>query len=169
MSNTIDTEDLGKEETLQYLTFTLDGEAFATQITRVREVLEYDQVTRVPQTPDYMQGVINLRGNVVPVVDLRLQFGLATTPPTVDTCIIIIEVQLDGQTTVLGVLADSVEEVVDLKPGQMEPAPTLGTRVDTSFIEAMAKLEDRFLIVLDMDRVFTVSQLAAVAQEEQAA
>jgi purine-binding chemotaxis protein CheW len=152
------------EEPVQYLTFRLDGEAFATGIARVREVLEYTHVTRVPRTPDYMLGVINLRGNVVPVVDLRKQFGMATSAPTVDTCIIIIEVNVDGEATVLGALADSVQEVIELKAEQMEPAPSLGTRVDNRFIRAMGKLDDRFVIVLDMDRVFSMEQLTGLAE-----
>lgn len=143
------------EELVQYLTFRLDGEAFATGICRVREVLEYTSVTRVPCSPDYMLGVINLRGSVVPVVDLRLQFGMATSAPTVDTCIIIIEVMVDGETTVLGVLADSVQEVIELKQEQMVPAPTLGTRVENRFIRAIGKLDDHFVIVLNMDKVFS--------------
>lgn len=155
------------EEPVQYLTFTLDGEAFATEISRVREVLEYTQVTPVPRTPAYMQGVINLRGSVVPVVDLRLQFEMSAGEQTVDTCIIIIEVNIDGQSTVLGALADSVQEVIDLKPEQLEPAPSLGTRINNEFISAMGKVDERFVIVLDMNRVFTSDQLDAVQQCEQ--
>jgi purine-binding chemotaxis protein CheW len=149
-------------EPVQYLTFRLDGEAFATGIARVREVLEYTPVTRVPRTPDYMLGVINLRGNVVPVVDLRLQFGMAINAPTVDTCIIIIEVMVDGEATVLGALADSVQEVIELKPEQLEPAPALGTRVQNRFIRAIGKLGDHFVIVLNMERVFSLEELTGL-------
>lgn len=155
------------DEPVQYLTFKLDGEAFATEISRVREVLEYTKVTPVPRTPDYMQGVINLRGSVVPVVDLRLQFGMTAGEQTVDTCIIIIDVSIDGQTLVLGALADSVQEVVDLKPEQLEPAPSLGTRINNEFIQHMGKVGDRFVIVLDMNRVFTSDQLVDVQQSGQ--
>ncbi|VAW52504.1 Positive regulator of CheA protein activity (CheW) [hydrothermal vent metagenome] len=147
------------DEVIQYLTFTLDNEAFATEISRVREVLEYTQITRVPCAPEYMMGVINLRGSVVPVVDLRLQFGMATSDLTVDTRVIIIEVIIDGKTTVLGTLADSVQEVIDLKREQMEPAPSIGTRINNSFISAMGKLDDQFVIILDMNRIFTSDQI----------
>jgi purine-binding chemotaxis protein CheW len=164
MNNESTEDGLTAEEPAQYLTFRLDGEAFATGITRVREVLEYTHVTRVPRTPDYMLGVINLRGNVVPVVDLRKQFGMATSEATVDTCIIIIEVNVDGDATVLGALADSVQEVIELKAEQLEPAPSLGTRVDNRYIRAMGKLDDRFVIVLDMDRVFSAEQLEGLAE-----
>ena len=163
-------EAVNIEETIQYLTFTLDGESYATEITKVREVLEHTEVTRVPRTPEYMQGVINLRGNVVPVIDLRMQFGLESAEVTVDTCIIIIEVNIDGQSTVLGALADSVQEVIDLRPAQLEPVPTLGTRVNNKFIQAMGKNSDgSFIIMLNMDKVFSIEQINEVehASSEQ--
>ncbi|MBE9568947.1 MAG: chemotaxis protein CheW, partial [Proteobacteria bacterium] len=102
----------------------------------------------------------NLRGNVVPVIDLRMQFGLESAEVTVDTCIIIIEVNIDGQSTVLGSLADSVQEVIDLRPDQLEPVPTLGTRVNNIFIQAMGKNNDgSFIIILNMDNVFSAEQI----------
>ena len=113
-------------ETTQYLTFKLEDEVFALDIAKVREVLEYTTVTKVPRTPDFMCGVINLRGGVVPVVNMRLKFGMPDAEKTVNTCIIIVEVKLDGETTVLGALADSVQEVMDLEPDQIEPAPKIG-------------------------------------------
>ncbi len=149
----------------QYLTFNLDGEAFATEISKVREVLEYVQITPVPRSPEYMLGVINLRGSVVPIVDLRLQFAMQAKQMDVDTCIIIVEIEIDGTQTVLGVLADSVQEVIELKPGQLEAVPSLGTRVRYEFIEAMGKIDDRFIIVLDMQRVFAVNQLSKVSAQ----
>ncbi len=158
-------EAVNAENTVQYLTFTLDGEAYATEITKVREVLEYTDITRVPRTPEYMQGVINLRGNVVPVIDLRLQFGMESGKITVDTCIIIIEVTINDQSIVLGALADSVLEVIDLRSDQLESAPTLGTRVNNEFIQAMGKTsEGRFIIMLNMDKVFSVEQMNEVDQ-----
>ncbi len=147
------------EEPVQYLTFTLDGEAFATEISQVREVLEFSSVTNVPRTPDYMRGVINMRGSVVPVVDFRIQFGMEAMEPTVDTCIINVEIQLDGQPTVLGALADSVQEVIELRRDHLEPAPRLGTRINTEYIRAMGKHNDEFVIILDMNRVFSVDQI----------
>ncbi len=149
----------------QYLTFALDGEAFATEISRVREVLEYAQITPVPRAPEYMLGVINLRGNVVPIVDLRLQFLMQAKEPDIDTCIIIVEINIEGTQTIVGVLADSVQEVIDLKPEQMEAVPSLGTPVQCEFIEAMGKLEDRFIIVLDMQRVFAARQIKEASEQ----
>ncbi len=156
------------EEPVQYLTFTLDGEAFATEIAQVREVLEFSRITKVPRTPDYMRGVINLRGSVVPVVDLRLQFGMQATEPTIDTCIVIVEVRIDDQPTVLGALADSVQEVIELRADQLEPAPRLGARVNTEFIRAMGKQDDRFVIILDMNRVFSEDQLTKMQDADLA-
>src|SRR5512136_159595 len=112
-----------REQTTQYLTFKLADEVFALDIGKVREVLDFTTVTKVPQTPDFMRGVINLRGNVVPVVDMRLKFGLSLTEKTVNTCVIITEVNLDGEGTVLGAMADSVQEVLDLEQGEIEPPP----------------------------------------------
>ncbi len=151
-------------ESGQYLTFTLDGEVFALEIAKVREVLEYGTVTRVPRTPEFMRGVINLRGNVVPVVDLRRKFDMGETEPTVDTCSVITEVEIDGETTLLGALADSVQEVIELEAGQIEPPPRMGTRLDTGFIRGMGRRGDEFVIILDIDRVFSAEELAAVAE-----
>jgi purine-binding chemotaxis protein CheW len=147
----------------QYLTFTLDEERYAVDISRVREVLEFTSVNRVPRTPDYMRGMINLRGNIVPVVDLRLKLGLSRTERTVDTCVIITEIDLDGDPLVLGALADSVQEVIELDHASIAPPPRMGTRVDTRFIHGMGKREDQFLVVLDIDRVLTDDELATVA------
>ena len=149
-------------ENHQYLTFKLDEEIFALGIDKVREVLDYTSVTRVPQTPDFMRGVINLRGSVVPVVDMRLKFGMAKTEKTVNTCIIIVEINLDGETTVLGALADSVQEVLDLEPQQIEPAPKIGTKLRTDFIRGMGKRDEQFIIILDIDKVFSGEELSAV-------
>ena len=149
-------------ENHQYLTFKLDEEVFALGIDKVREVLDYTSVTKVPQTPDFMRGVINLRGSVVPVVDMRLKFGMAKTEKTVNTCIIIVEINLEGETTVLGALADSVQEVLDLEPHQIEPAPKIGTKLRTDFIRGMGKRGEQFIIILDIDKVFSGEELSAV-------
>jgi purine-binding chemotaxis protein CheW len=144
----------------QYLTFQLGDEVFCLDISQVREVLDFTNITKVPRTPDFMRGVINLRGGVVPVVDLRLKFGMAKTEKTRRTCIIIVEVNVDGENTVLGALADSVEEVIEMEPGQIEPAPRIGTRLNTNFIRGMGKHNDQFVIILDIDRVFSSDELS---------
>ncbi len=149
----------GISETTQYLTFKLDEEVFALDIAKVREVLDFTTVTKVPQTPEFMRGVINLRGNVVPVVDMRLKFGMAMTEKTVNTCVIIVEIGIDGESTVLGAMADSVQEVLDLEPEQIEPAPRIGTKLNTDFIRGMGKREERFIMILDIDKVFSAAEL----------
>jgi purine-binding chemotaxis protein CheW len=146
----------------QYLTFKLGEEMFALDIAKVREVLDFTTVTRVPRTPDFMRGVINLRGSVVPVVDLRRKFNMEPSEKTVNTCIIISEVMVDGDTTVLGALADSVQEVIDLGPDHIAPAPRIGTKLRTEFIKGMGKQNDRFVIILDIDKVFSINELAVV-------
>lgn len=151
-------------ETNQYLTFKLADEVFALDISQVREVLDLTKVTKVPRTPDFMLGVINLRGSVVPVVDMRLKFGMSKTETTVNTCIVIVEIDMDGETTVLGALADSVQEVLELDSGQIEPPPRIGTRLNTKFIKGMGKRDDQFLIILDIDRVFSADELS-IAQD----
>jgi purine-binding chemotaxis protein CheW len=145
--------------TAQYLTFKLDQELFAVDIAKVREVLEFTSMTKVPRTPDFMRGVINLRGNVVPVVDMRLKLGLSMTEKTVDTCVVISEVAVDGESTVLGALVDSVQEVIDLDASNVAPPPHMGSRVDTAVIRGMGKRDDQFIMILDLDRVFTAEEL----------
>jgi purine-binding chemotaxis protein CheW len=146
----------------QYLTFKLEDEVFALDISKVREVLDFTTITKVPKTPDFMRGVINLRGSVVPVVDLKLKFGMNRTEKMVNTCIIITEVTVDGETAVLGALADSVKEVMDIESDHIEPAPAIGTQLNTEYIKGMGKQNDRFFIILDIDKVFSVDELAKV-------
>jgi len=152
-------------ETRQYLTFKLSDEIFAVDVAKVREILELASITKVPQTPDYMRGVINLRGSVVPVVDMRLKFGMPETERTVNTCIVVVEVCCEGETVVLGALADSVQEVFELEPEQIEPAPKIGTRINTDFIFGMGKSEGGFIMILDIDRCFTEEVLTAITEE----
>ena len=157
----------GLNETNQYLTFMLDQEVYGLGIAKVREVLDKMAITKVPKTPDFMRGVINVRGGVVPVVDLRVKFGMSPTPQTVNTCIIIVEIIMEGESTILGALADKVEEVLDLDPEQIEPAPRIGTRLRTDFIKGMGKRDEQFIIILDIDRVFSSEELASVLPESQ--
>jgi purine-binding chemotaxis protein CheW len=152
----------GITETTQYLTFKLDEEIFALDISKVKEVLDFTEITKIPQTPEFMKGVINLRGGVVPVVDMRLKFRMSETVRTVNTCIIIVEVSIEGETTVLGALVDSVQEVMDLEPEQIEPAPRIGTRLRTEFIRGMGKRDNHFIMILDIDKVFSADEMAMV-------
>src|ERR1700692_3300582 len=148
--------------TRQYLTFKLGDEVFATDVAKVREVLDLTTITKIPRTPEFMSGVINLRGNVVPVVDLRLCFEMSKTEKTVNTCIVVAEVLLEGESTVICALTDSVEEVIDLEPDQIQPPPRIGTQIRTDFIKGMGKRDAQFIMILDMDRVFSAEELSAV-------
>jgi len=147
-------------ETRQYLTFKLEEEVFAVDISKVREVLDFTKITKVPRSPDFMLGVLNLRGSVVPVIDMRLKFKTSEANNTENTSIIILEIILDGETTVLGALVDSVQEVTDLDPDQIAPAPRIGTRLKTEFIHGMGKRDDEFIIILEIDKVFSADELA---------
>lgn len=148
--------------TAQYLTFKLGDEVFALDISQVREVLDFTTVTKVPRTPEFMRGVINLRGSVVPIVDMRLKFGMAKTEKTVNTCMIIVEIVLDGERLIVGALADSVQEVIELDPGQIEPPPRIGTKLNTEFIRGMGKREENFIIILEVDKIFSTDELQIV-------
>jgi len=155
-------------ETTQYLTFRLEEELFALDIGKVREVLDFTSPTRIPQTPDYMRGVINLRGSVVPVVDLRLKLGMVMAEKTVHTCVIIVEVEMGGEKVVMGAMADAVQEVLDLEPDQIEPAPRIGTGLDTDFVNGMGKHGDQFIIILDIDKVFSIDDMEMLREVDPA-
>jgi purine-binding chemotaxis protein CheW len=151
----------------QVLTFKLDQEIFAVDVGRIREVLELTAMTKLPGTPDFVRGVLNLRGDVVPVVDLRMKLGLGMTDKTVDTCVVISEIALDGQRVVVGVLVDSVQEVIDIDGKSLVPPPRMGNRIDASAIRGMARRDDHFIMILDLDRVFSGHELQATAESQE--
>ncbi len=144
----------------QYLTFTLDREVFAVDVAKVREILDFTPATKVPATPDFMRGIINVRGNVVPVVDMRLKFGMSATEKTVDTCIVIMEMAFEEDTTVLGALVDSVQEVFELEASLIEPPPRMGAGYRAEFIKGIGKHNDSLIMILDIDRVFSTDEAA---------
>jgi purine-binding chemotaxis protein CheW len=156
-------------QTDQYLTFTLAQETFAIEIVKVREVIDYVHVTRVPRMPAFLRGVINLRGSVVPVIDLRLILDMPCAENTVDTCVIIAEVMMDGEALHLGMLADSVQEVIDIDPSQIDPPPKLGSMLNTDFIHGMGKRDEGFFIILNIDRVLSVDEMESIAAIKAAA
>jgi purine-binding chemotaxis protein CheW len=150
-------EDLADLST--FFSFRLGQESFAIPIERVREVLQYQETTKVPKTPPYMIGVINLRGGVVPVVGLRVLFGMSESERTVHSAVIILDVDNAGELSTIGVLVDSVREVVDIRDTDVAPPPRLGTGINTDFISGMGKLGDEFLMILNIDRAFSVEGL----------
>ncbi len=149
-------------DTRQYLTFQLGEEVFALDVCHVGEILEFTTVTKVPSTPDYMRGVINLRGSVVPVLDMKLKFGLTAIEKTVNTCVIVVEIPCEGETTVSGALVDSVQEVFELERDQIEPVPKIGAKLKTGFVKGMGKKDGHFVIILDIDKVFSSDELIEV-------
>ncbi len=151
-------------EVKSYLAFELSKDIFALDVLQVREILEYNSVTRIPQMPGYIKGVINLRGSVVPVIDMREKFGLNQGEITVDTCIIVVEVVIDGEASVIGALVDSVQEVFEQEPDEIEPAPRMGTRLNTKFIKGMGRRNEEFVIILDIDKVFSSEELIALQE-----
>jgi len=155
-------EQKGVSTSVQYLTFKLEDEVYAVDVAKVREILDFPPITKVPRTPDFMRGVINLRGSVVPVVDMRLKFGMSKTEKSVNTCIVVVEVSLESESIIIGALADSVQEVIELEPEQIEPPPKIGSRLKVEFLKGMGKIGDHFLLILDIDRVFSSEEISLV-------
>jgi len=146
----------------QFLTFRLAQETYAIDVLKVREILDVPDVTKVPQAPAYMLGVINLRGSVVPVVDLRKRFQVEARAQTKESCIVVVEVAFEGESLTIGIVGDSVEEVVELTQDQIEPPPKLGTQLNTEFILGMGKQGDDFILLLDIDKIFASHELEEV-------
>jgi purine-binding chemotaxis protein CheW len=139
----------------KYLTFGLDGEEYGIGILKVREIIGMMAITSIPQTPGYIKGVINLRGKVIPVIDLRLKFGMESIAYTERTCIIVVEIKGSDRKIQMGVVVDSVSEVHNIKPGEIEDTPTFGAQMETDYILGMAKMEGGVKILLDIDRVLS--------------
>lgn len=148
----------------QYLTFSLGEEMFAIGIQRIREIIEYDSVTTVPMMPAFVRGVINLRGSVVPVIDLAARFGRSASEIHRRTCIVIMEVEHEGALQELGVVVDAVSEVLDIPSEDIEPAPAFGVNIRTDFIGGMGKVRGSFVIILNVDRVLAVEEMAMLTQ-----
>lgn len=155
-------ENAAKTMLHQYLTFKLGDEMFAIDVSQVREILDVTTITKVPRSPDFMRGVINVRGSVVPVVDLRMKFEMSKTEQTVDTRIVVMEIALDGELTTIGTLADAVHNVMDIEQTGIEPAPKVGAKWNTEFIQGIGKHDDDFIIILNVDRIFSAQELAMV-------
>jgi len=152
----------------QFLTFHLAGEEYAIEIFRVREIIEYGVVTHVPLTPPWIRGVINLRGGVVPVLDLALRFGLPVAEVTPRTCIVVVETEFGGVETPMGIVADSVSQVMELRTQDIEPPPPFGARIRLEFLLGMARTEKKFALLLDIDRILSSDELLTLAEATQA-
>ncbi len=146
----------------KYLTFKLDVEEFGLEILKVQEIIKMMDITRVPRTPEFVRGVINLRGKVIPIVDLRLKFDMESKGNTEKTCVIVVQVRRRSGTVVMGIIVDEVSEVLDVLGEQIEPAPEFGGAVDTSFILGMGKVGERVVTLMDVDRVLSGEDVAAI-------
>lgn len=156
----MDKEELGQINS--YLTFKLGEEEFAANVSKVLSIMEMTKITKVPKSPEYMQGVINLRGQVLPVVDTRIKFGMSRTEFTQNTCIIVMEVDVENEQVLVGALVDSVQEVLELNDEDIQPPPSIGTNYKSEFISGMAKVDEKFIMILDMDKVFSAKELEDV-------
>jgi purine-binding chemotaxis protein CheW len=150
--------------TVQYLTFLTAGEEYAIGIVKVREIIEYEAVTTVPNTPVWIRGVTNLRGRVLPVVDLAVKFGLPDSRISKFSCVIVTDVMFQGENLTMGVLADSVCQVVELSADQIEATPPFGTRIKTEYLLGMGALGKKFCLILDIDKVLSTDELLAVTE-----
>ena len=147
----------------QYLTFFIAREEYAVGILRVREIIQHDNVTRVPRTPPWVRGVINLRGSVVPVVDLAVKFGLQESHTTRSSCIVICEVQLEGLGVVMGIMADAVSQVIELPEHDVRPAPPFGTRVRVEYLQGVGRTAERLVLLLDVDKLLAADEVVAAS------
>ncbi len=161
---TVDSGTTGSETTVsrsgKYLTFRLDNEEYGLEILKVREIIGLMDITSVPKTPDFVRGIINLRGSVIPVLDLKKKFEMGTIEDTEETCVIVVEVTLGGKAVMMGIIVDAVSEVLDIKEDEIEDAPAFGTNVNTHFILGIGKVKDEVKILLDIDEVLTSTDVA---------
>jgi purine-binding chemotaxis protein CheW len=142
-----------------YLSFKLSEEVFAINVSKVINILEMSHITKIPKAPEYMKGVINLRGTVLPVVDLRIKFGLPEKEATVDTSIIVLSISLNDEPVLVGTMVDAVREVLELKSEDIAPSPTIGAKYNSGFIDGMWRQDEKFIMILDIDKVFSTDEV----------
>lgn len=143
-----------------YLTFELGSEIFGANVSKVLNILEMTKITRVPKSPSYMKGVINLRGSVLPLIDTRIKFDMGETVYTPNTCILVLDIEINGETVHVGALVDSVQEVIEIDEANIQPPPSIGSKYKSEFIEGMAKINDNFIMLLNMDLIFSNTELS---------
>jgi len=152
----------------QYLTFAVTGESFGIAIVSIKEIIEYRATTEVPMMPDFIRGIINLRGRVVPVIDLAVRFGRARGEVTPRTCIVIVEARQGGEQHDLGVVVDAVSAVAEIPDADIEPAPSFGAKLRSEFITGMGKIGEKFVILLNVGKVFSIDELSMLGDMAQA-
>ena len=150
---------------LQYLTFALGDDVFALDIRTVREIIQYSAMTTVPLMPDFVRGVINLRGAVVPVIDLQARFGRSQAPVNKKTCVVIVDVSRNGEKVELGLMVDAVSEVIDIAQTQIEPPPQFGTSIQRDFILGMGKVAGEFIVILEPERALSIDDMATLVEK----
>ena len=157
----MDTSEV-KTRIQSYLTFKLGEEIFAASVSKVLNILEMTKITKVPKAPSYMKGVINLRGSVLPLVDARLKFGMSETTFTANTCILVLDIVLHDESVKIGALVDSVQEVLEIRDDQIQPPPGLGSRYRAEFIDGMAKVDETFIMILNLEQIFSSEDIVNI-------
>ncbi len=160
-------DNLSSNNINSYLTFKLGDEAFAAHVSKVLNILEMARITKVPDMPDYMRGVINLRGNVLPVVDTRLKFNMPIVEDSVNTCIVVLEISIEDKIVNIGAIVDAVQEVIEIEPNQIKDIPSLGKRYKSEFIQGMVERDNHFIMILDMDKIFSEYDIVKLEESAQ--
>lgn len=166
MNEIIRNADVVNGATKSFLTFQLEEEQFAINVEKVIEILEVPKITKVPKAPDFMKGVINLRGSVLPVIDTRIKFNLPLIEQTVDTCIIVLNAEIEGDSVYVGILVDAVQEVLEVEEDQIQPSPTIGSKYKSEVIQGMIKNNEQFIMLLNIEKVFTSSDLVSLKETD---
>jgi purine-binding chemotaxis protein CheW len=155
---------MANQTTSSYLTFKLGDEIFAAHVSKVLNILEVPKITKVPKSPDYMMGAINLRGNILPVIDTRIKFGMPTTEISTNTCILVLDINIEDEPVQVGAIVDAVQEVLEFDEKVLLPPPSVGSRYKSEFIENVVQNNDEFIMVLNMDLIFSVDELSSITQ-----
>lgn len=156
-----------KKSINSYLSFKLGDEVFAANVSKVINILEMTKITKVPRTPDYMKGVINLRGSVLPLVDTRIKFSLSPTEFTTNTCILVLEIYIEDTAVKVGALVDAVQEVLEIDDKDIQPTPSIGSKYKSEFMEGVAKIDNEFIMLLNMDLIFSLDELNVLSEKTQ--
>lgn len=154
----------GATKIISYLTFKLGQETFGANVSRILNILEMTKITKVPKSPSYMKGVINLRGAVLPLIDTRIKFDLGETEYTTNTCILVLDIDISGESVHVGALVDSVLEVIEIDDNQIQPPPSIGSKYKSEFIEGVAKINDEFIMLLNMDMIFSTQEVSLLKE-----
>lgn len=155
------------KETKSYLSFRLGSEHFGIEVAKIIEILEVPRITKVPHAPNYMKGVVNLRGGVLPVIDTRVKFGMTETTLGIETCIIVLNIVINEEKLTVGAMVDAVSEVFELEASEIQPSPAIGTKYKPEFIKGMMRFKDQFLMLLNIDKVFSAGDAEAIAELRQ--